>query len=140
MGKIDFGLEKPVYMNGRTRLISDPESIGSISSPQDESAGMTTDELEHAAEIMSSPENKFGWRTSYRMARNPANGLLLIYPISRFSGSDDSISRNRRPLFDDPKNSLSKEIIGISLSFPKTDKASTVLGEYVVGTVGWKAL
>ena len=140
LSDINLGLERPIYLNGRTRLKSDPESIGSVSSPNDEGVGMTEQELAQAKEIMENSDNKFGWRTSLRMARNPNNGLLLIYPISRFSGFESDASKNRRSLFDDPKNSLAKDIIGISLSFPKTDKASTILGQYVVGTVGWRSL
>jgi hypothetical protein len=141
LGDIDLGLNKRISLNGRTRLrSSDAESLGAISSPNDEELGMTVQELEQAREKMKDSENKLGWRTSLRMVRNPKNGLLLIYPISRFSGYETGFTKNRRPLFDDPNSSLAGDIIGISLSFPKTDKDSTILGEYVVGTVGWRSL
>jgi len=139
LGEIDLGIGKPISLNGRSRLTSDPDSIGSISSPKDEGIGLTKQQLDAVDEKLESPENNIGFRSAARSVRSPTEGLLLIYPISRFSGHDRKISQSRKPLYDDPNDPRAQDIIGIALSFPKSDKALVVLGEYIVGTVGWRS-
>jgi len=139
LGEIDLGIGKNISLNGRSRLTSDLDSIGSISSPKDEGIGLTKQQLDAVDEMLELHENNIGFRSAARSVRSPAEGLLLIYPISRFSGHDKKISQSRKPLYDDPNDPRAQDIIGIALSFPKSYKAQVVLGEYIVGTVGWRS-
>ena len=84
--------------------------------------------------------NHIGFRAAARIVRPPNEGVLLVYPISRYSGYDKKDGDLRVRLYDDPDDPRAQEIIGIALSFPKSDKAQVVLGEYIVGTVGWKVV
>jgi hypothetical protein len=68
--------------------------------------------------------------------RDPAEGLLLIYPISRYSGQEVAAGSARRPLYDDPRDALARDVVGIAISFPRTENAESVRG-YMVGSVGW---
>lgn len=138
LGEIDLGIGKHISLNGRSRLISDPDSLGSISNPKDEGIGLTKQQLDNVYEKLGSPESNVGFRAAARSVRSPVQGLLLIYPISRFSGHDRKNSLSRKPLYDDPSDPRAQNIIGIALSFPKSEKAQVVLGEYIVGTVGWR--
>jgi hypothetical protein len=139
LGEIDLGIGRQISLNGRSRLRSDPDSIGSISSPKDEGIGLTKQQLDEISDRLALPDKNIGFRSIARSMRSPEEGLLLIYPISRFSGYDKKIGESRKPLFDDPNDPRAQQIMGIALSFPKSDKALVVLGEYIVGTVGWRS-
>ena len=125
-------------MSGRSRLKSDQNSLGTISNPKDEGTGLTLKQLEDVEAKLASDGENMGRRAASRFVRPPTDGLLLIYPISRFSGFDKKDSQTRMPLYDNPQDPRAQDIIGIALSFPKSDNAQVVLGEYVVGTVGWR--
>jgi hypothetical protein len=67
-----------------------------------------------------------------RAERDPQEGLLLLYPISRFStprGNSDV----RMALFENPERD-GCTVIGIALVFPASDSAATI--DYIVGSVG----
>ncbi len=121
----------------RTRLRTMPYSIKALVNPAtlsgspgsgDEELGLTADQLRIAREIVQQFES-FG--AALRHQRNPAHGLLLIYPISPYS-SPRNDEGDRIPLFDHPENACT--VVGIAISFPFSDSAATI--EYVVGSVG----
>ncbi len=134
---IDLAVQEGELVNcvRRTRLKLSPNSIGVITSPGDEETGLDAEHLDRAAEIQASG---IGRGPALRQARPRDNGLLLIYPISRYSRPDPRRESNREPLFDNPEGEA--DVIGIALSFPASDTAATVQGVYVVGTVGWRAM
>jgi len=123
----DVGVVKLVE---RTRL-ADADSLGVITSPAHLGLGLSDEQLERAGRPGGQPSGR-----ALRQARDPREGLLLIYPISRRSGWDGenrSARGERMPIFADP-DAGAGEIIGIALAFPPSETAATV--EYVVGTVG----
>jgi hypothetical protein len=111
--------------------------LGAISSPKDEGTGLSTQQLDEVKRIRESGEG-VNFREACRLVRPPKEGLLLIYPISRFSGQEKKDSRTRKPLYDDLGDPRAQDIIGIALSLPKSENATVVYGEYVVGSVGWR--
>lgn len=136
LGQVDWGLDGGVVnMIGRSRLRGDPDSLGVITTPGDEAIGLTPDQVERARVLQQSG---IGLNPASREVRDPAEGLLLIYPVSRHSGQDVGAGSPRQPLFEVPRGPLSRDVIGIALSFPRSNNAQTVRGSYTVGTAGWR--
>lgn len=126
-----------INMISRSRLKSDPDSLGVITSPGDEATGFDDEQLQRAQQRQT--EEELGLNPAARLVRDPAEGLLLIYPISRYSGQDVAAGGARRPLYDDPRDALARDVVGIAISFPRSEDAQSVRGTYMVGTVGWSA-
>jgi len=140
LGEIDLGLLRPLPMFSRSRLKSNPESLGVITEPGDEEIGLSNAQLLEAKRIQSADGKKIGVNPAARMVRPATDGLLLIYPISRFSGFDKDPQGARQRLYDNPEDARCKDIIGLALSFPKSKTEKAVKGEYVIGTVDWRPL
>jgi Z1 domain len=120
LGTADWGLPNGyVSQISRSRL-GQTDSVGVIVDPEDEALGLDTDKRGREA----------------RAERPSEEGLLLLYPISRFSGHDLVQGSNRRRLFDDPDGPLARDLVGLAISFPRS-KQSVNLEAYLVGTVGW---
>lgn len=125
---------------GRTRLKATPHSIGVLINPAttdgtvgagDEETGLSEEQIRQARLRLS--ENEFeDLGVALRAERDKREGLLLIYPISKFSQPRPN-SKNRIPLFEDPvKDGIT--VIGLAVVFPASDSAATI--EYVIGSVG----
>lgn len=125
-----------INMISRSRLRGDPDSLGVITSPGDETTGFNNEQLERARERQQ--DEDIGLNPAARQVRDPSEGLLLIYPISRFSGSELEASGPRRPMYDDARDALARDVVGIAISFPRSENVQDVRGTYTVGTVGWK--
>lgn len=136
LGSIDLGLDRSIPMISRNRLSSDPDSLGIITNPGDEEIGLNTEQLAQAAELRKSTE--LAANPLARLVRSPNEGLLLIYPVSRWSGHERPPKQSRRRIYEDPANPLCKDVICYAISFPKSDNSQVVRGEYVVGTVDWR--
>jgi hypothetical protein len=138
LNTIDLGVAGGHKVNciTRTRLRSRPNSLGVITSPGDEEVGLTGDQLAQARLYREREHLKRG--PSCRKVRSKLNGVLLIYPISRFSGHGEELHLKRQPIFEDPRNG--SDIMGIAISFPFSETAAVIQGSYIVGTVGWRAL
>jgi len=120
----DFG---PVPTMNRSRLSNDPSSVGIITSPDDETFGLSRADIQDAED--RSRAGEFPTRgDAYRAKRPKEEGLLLIYPISRYS-TPGANAKNRIRLFDDPDRG--RTVIGVAISFPASESAATV--EYVTG-------
>ncbi|MFO1400123.1 MAG: Z1 domain-containing protein [Steroidobacteraceae bacterium] len=134
LGQTRWGISGgEVNMINRSRLRnSDTDSIGVLTSPDDELTGFA--DRRAAAETVRVGE-KIGLNPAARRVRTPQEGLLLIYPVSRNSKPDSEITR--RPLFDDPNDGRARDLVGIAVSFPRSNMAMPVKG-YFVGTAGWK--
>ncbi len=131
---IDLGVEgvDEVNMIERTRL-RDSRSLGVITSPSHLGLGLSEEQRERGKTDSGAPSGK-----KLREERDPSEGLLLIYPISRMSGWDDDENvavNDREPIHPDPTGArAAADIIGIALAMPPSATAATV--EYVVGSVG----
>lgn len=125
-----------VWNVARTR-IAGSNSLGVITTPGDEEFGLTPDELEKAHQKLASGEVK-DRNVAARRSRPSSCGLLLLYPISRFSGHDESgTGRSREPLFADPRGPLASDLIGLAVSFPLT-KTAGLSEAYMEGTARWQ--
>jgi hypothetical protein len=74
-----------------------------------------------------------------RRARSPESALLLIYPISKWSGHERHLKDggNREPIYRDPTDPLARDIIGVAISFPVSNNAQPVEA-YLTGTANWR--
>lgn len=125
----------------RTRLKSDPASLGVVTEPGDEEAGLSEELLERARALAQ--EEELGQNPAARLVRPATEGLLLLYPISRQSGHDlPADSQSRRRLFDNPDDQNARDLIAFALSFPPSSREPTIFGQgaldYVTGTVEWR--
>lgn len=120
----------------RTR-IAGSNSLGVITTPGDEEFGLTAEELEQAKQNVASGAVK-DRNVAARRSRRSSCGLLLLYPISRFSGHDDGGPLGtREKLFADPNDGQACDLIGLALSFPVTKKAGPSEA-YLEGTAKWQ--
>ncbi len=140
LGVADWGLPGgPVSQISRSRLgITD--SIGVITSPGDENVGMSPELLDQAAALVQAAQTEGKTKsenTAAREVRSATNGVLLLYPISRFSGNDLTEGSGRRRLFDDPSGPLARDLVGLAISFPRSNQPQRVEA-FLQGTVGWR--
>lgn len=120
----------------RTR-IAGSNSLGVITTPGDEEFGLTKEELDRARQKLASGEVK-DRNVAARRSRHSSCALLLLYPISRYSGHEDGGPRgSREKLFEDPKGPLARDLIGLAVSFPPTKKAGPAEA-YLEGTAKWQ--
>lgn len=126
-----------VFNIGRTRLKAS-NSLGVITTAGDEAIGLTDAQLEAAKKRVAEGEKTLN--RAARLTRDSASGLLLLYPISRFSGSDGSdLGSAREPLYANPDGGDARDLIGFAVSFPKAAKDRPAQS-YIEGTVRWKAV
>jgi len=123
-----------INMISRSRLRSDPDSLGVLTSPDDETTGFNDEQIASARQLKQAED--IGLNPAARRIRNPAEGLLLIYPISRFSRPESESSTGRQPVYENPRDGAARDIVGLAISFPRSPTAQPVRG-YAVGTVGW---
>jgi hypothetical protein len=136
LGKASWGVPGgEINMISRSRLVSDPESLGVLTSPEDETTGFDEEQLARARQIRQAED--IGLNPAARRVRDPIEGLLLLYPVSRFSGPDSASSRGRQRVYENPRDASARDIVGIAVSFPRSPSATRVLGTYSVGTVCW---
>lgn len=139
LGDVDWNLwATPVHQIERTRL-GNTNSLGVITSPGDEALDLDDDEKRKMQELIdsSSGTKPLGQNPAARRARSPGKGLLLIYPISRFSGARPEKRSNRQALYDGPNANGSRDLIALALSFPDSPTAQSVEA-YLEGSVGWR--
>ncbi|MQA35914.1 Z1 domain-containing protein [Modestobacter roseus] len=123
----DLGVSgmKQVPLIARSRLKNDPTSLGVITTPNDELLGLEEADIQSADEDVR--DGKFSsLAEAYRAYRNPAEGLLVIYPISAASEAGGN-AKNRIRLFANPENVA--PLISYAVSFPASRSNATV--EYV---------
>ncbi len=141
LGTVTLGAELPqINQISRSRLGA-TDSLGIISEPDDEAIGLTEDLKRKATDTMAAGRingNDISSRVAYRQVREPQNGLLLIYPISRHSGHDKKPDGSRRPLYTNPADPLARDLLGIAISFPATADPLTTVEAYLEGTAGWR--
>jgi hypothetical protein len=121
-----------IWQLSRSR-IRDTESVGVITSPGDEAIGLSEEE---EARMQNYRQAGLTENRAARRARSPEDGLILLYPISRYSGYDLR-SGIRRPLYEDPSDPRARDLIGLAISFPQSRQSQSVEA-YLEGTVGWR--
>ena len=127
---------KPVWNLGRTRIIGS-NSLGVITTPGDEEFGLTSEELQIAQKKLKDGEIN-DRNTAARRTRRPSCALLLLYPISRYSGHDDAHpGKSREPIYADPDGPSARDLIGMAVSFPVTKKVRPAEA-YLEGTARWR--
>ena len=143
LGEIDLGLKNKIPFFSRSRKIIPPNSLGVITSPGDETIGFSEEMRKSLDDIQQKYKIK-GINPASRLVRSPKNGLIIIYPISKFSGYNLDSSTNkrmlRRKLFEDPNDIKSENIMGMALSFPKSEKSISISKDYLIGTAGWQII
>ncbi|HMO50670.1 MAG TPA: Z1 domain-containing protein [Kiritimatiellia bacterium] len=137
----DWGLPGgPVAQISRSR-IGLTDSVGVITGSGDEAVGLSQELRNHADALIGAAlaEGKTKSENSAAREVRPAtNGLLLLFPISRYSGGG-STEGGRRPLYDDPDGPLARDLVGLALSFPRSNQPQTVEA-FIQGSVGWRPL
>jgi len=136
IGSLNFCNGIDVPMVSRSRLKSDPDSLGVITSPRDETLDLDEVEFTKLNQYRADHPN-IGINPAARAVRNSRKGLLLIYPVSKYSGHELTVEANRTSLFDDPNDSNVNNIICLAISFPMTTIEFGSNRTYVVGTVPW---
>lgn len=136
--EIDLGLEKTIAMASRTRKPSEKNSLGVITNPTDELIGLSADQLIDVRRLQAQFSGSKGLGIAARKTRGAKNGLLLLYPISRYSGHEKKRSSSGRAIYVNPDDPLSSDLIGLAISFPESSNDQPIIGEYAIGTVGWK--
>jgi hypothetical protein len=128
LGTIDLGIEGegPINAIERTRVRGTP-TLKAIVSATDEAIGLSA--------VPSDADHRTG--RDFREMRPSTQGLMLIYPISRFSGRrpESPPPPSREAIFGDLAKA--EDVIGLGLSFPHSISKATV--QYVVGSVGGAA-
>jgi hypothetical protein len=129
LGHEDLGIVSrgPVGLINRSRLKSDPTSLGVITDPGDELYGLEPEDIEEAQEQAANRQFPTLGK-AYRSKRSPQEGLLLIYPISANSIPGRN-AKNRIQLFPDDEDR--RTVLGYAISFPFSDSPATVT--YVQG-------
>jgi len=123
----------------RSRKVDDQWSIGVLTNPPaakgalrqgDEEIGLTDDQITRARERYGDGDfSTLG--DALRNERPIDEGLLLVYPISRFSKKKED-STTRRDLFDNPGDGAT--VIGLAAVFPFSNSEATV--DYLQGPAG----
>jgi len=122
----------------RTRLTEKINSLGVITSPDDEGVGLPSpNDWENDQKSSRNSERLSGGNA--RVARPPEEGLLLIYPISRMSKPLNDKVKKRMSLFNEGEESKARDIIAIAISFPYSRNPENNL-TYVTGRPGWRDL
>jgi hypothetical protein len=126
----------PVWNLARTRIIGS-NSLGVITTPGDEEFGLTDEELQVAKKKLK--DGEFSDRnTAARRTRRSSCALLILYPISRYSGHDGSAGgKSREPIYADPDGPTARDLIGMAVSFPATKKVRPAEA-YLEGTSRWR--
>jgi Z1 domain len=138
VGAEDLKIKGRLSMNLITRSQEKlyPGSIKSLVNPAsekgrgDEELGLDDKALQRAKQLIA--ENvDLAYGDALRAVRDPREGLLLLYPISRHS-KPEARSTDRVPLFNDPNQGCT--VMGIALCFPKSDSSAHV--EYMANRAG----
>ncbi|GCD99650.1 Z1 domain-containing protein [Embleya hyalina] len=116
---VDLGIvdHPKIGMITRSRKSTDPQSLGVVTEPGDESFGLT-DTQKTEAERFYQSDPRVRLADAYRCSRTPQEGLLVLYPIDPNS-QPGSNAKLRRALFE-PNAPRPDCVMAYSISFPHT--------------------
>lgn len=130
---------RTVYQITRSRL-GETDSLGVITSPEDEAIALGPELRARADQLIQAAQAEGKTKSigsAAREVRPASNGVLLLYPISRFSGQELQAGSPRRPLFDNPSGPLARDLVGIAISFPRSELPQSVEA-YLQGRASWR--
>lgn len=133
LGEVDWELENIKIKQINLSRVYNSETLKAIVSQGDEMVGLSDEEKEKINEDIHKGNSK-SKNVAARKVRSASEGLILLYPISKYS---EPSSNNRSPLYNDPNDSLAKNLIGIAISFPHS-KFPQSDERYIEGTVPWR--
>lgn len=132
----------PVHNIARTRL-KGSNSLGVITTAGDEAFGLTESQLETAQGLVAEGKVTKTFNRAARLTRDPSSGLLVLYPISRYSGYDEASKTGaesaREALYERPDGGDARDLIGFAVSFPKAAKDRSTVS-FVEGSAKWMPL
>jgi Z1 domain len=139
LGTVDLGLSgQQVNLIQRTLRINS-SSLGTIMSDGDEEIKLPKEKVKEIKERLkgkerNEEEEKVTLGEELRKLRSPNEGVLLIYPISKYSGHDSRTmgSDTRTMIFKDPLEG--EHIIGLAFIFPPSESSDAQ--EYITGSIG----
>lgn len=140
LSSIDLGLQRTIPMMSRTRLSGDDDSLGVITSPGDEALGFSEEQLAAVETQRQLEDPPKGINPTSRLIRPAKEGLLLLYPVSRYSGYERDPKQSRKAIYEDRDHPENLDLICFAISFPFTKNDQGIQEEYFVGTVGWTSL
>jgi len=123
---------RKIWQISRTRL-KNTDRLGVISDSRDEAVGFSDEQRKKMDEAIKGGIKN---RKATRAQRPKEEGLLLLYPISKYSGYEipDEGEGNRIRLFTNPDDPDACDLLGLAFSFPKSEHPQPVI-EYISGTV-----
>lgn len=137
LGRVDWASPTgPIAQVGRTKLKSHPESLGVITEPGHEAIGLSPELAPRMQQYRDAGDSE---NVAARKVRPSGEGLLLLYPISRFSGHDKPPAPAREPMFAEPRGTLSRDLVGFAISFPEATQPQRTEA-YVSGTAPWRPI
>lgn len=140
LGTADWALPGGLVSQISRSRLGETDSVGVITSPGDEMVGLSPELRAQAGVLVQAAQAEGKTKSENSAAREirPAmDGVLLLYPISRFSGSDLAEGGARRPLFDNPNGPQARDLVGLAISFPRSNQPQTVEA-FLQGTVDWR--
>jgi hypothetical protein len=125
----------------RSREAASDTSIGTLVNPISRAGrgdeDIDLDDEQVAAARAQAASGQLSYPVALRQQRSPRHGLLVVYPISRYSGpvngTDGQEEAGKQPLFRDAERD-GVTVIGIAASFPASNTADK--RSYVVGSAG----
>lgn len=113
---------REVPLISRTRLAKDPTSLGVVTDPKDEELGLTPAQVGEAMQSFTDGDYPSA-AVALRAQRDPAEGLLVLYPIS--PASEPRVNSTERiRLYPDPESHPT--LVAYSVTFPFSDSAAAV--------------
>lgn len=114
-GNVDWGNGVKPNQISRTRRVKESNSLGAIVDPKDEMKCLPNDLKSKAEELKNENEN-LSQTEAARKSLLAENGILILYPISKYSKPAEG-SKTRKAIYEKPDGPLSRDLIGIALSF-----------------------
>lgn len=115
----------------RTRRGENSNNIGALRNKGDEQIGLRHEQVLEIDDLISKAKER-SRDVAARRVRKADNGLLILYPISRYSGYDEKTKTrkiktykgnqtDRYPLFswEDIDNGNARDLVGVAISFPQ---------------------
>jgi hypothetical protein len=130
LGDLDLGLPGGRMVNTikRTRQKRDSGSLGGLWDSTHYPWALTPEQKEDADAYYEATRPHIRLHLAYRQFRPVEESLMVLYPISRFSGPTPGTkeAETQLPIYSDSSGLDSKpDVIGVAISFPMSTSAAT---------------